>query len=46
MRAVLTKSLTLRGFINIEFAADHYAEFLRSSFPPASPTAASAIART
>jgi len=30
MRAVLTKSLTIRGFINIEFAADHYAEFLRT----------------
>ena len=29
MRAVLTKSLTLRGFINTEFVADHYADFLR-----------------
>jgi NADPH-dependent curcumin reductase len=28
MRAVLTKSLTLRGFINYEFA-EHYPEFLR-----------------
>jgi len=27
---VLTKSLAIRGFINIEFAADHYAEFLRT----------------
>jgi NADPH-dependent curcumin reductase CurA len=30
MRAVLTKSLTLRGFINYEFAAEHYASFLRT----------------
>jgi len=30
MRAVLTKSLTLRGFINTEFVAEHYAEFLRT----------------
>ncbi|MBV1697380.1 MAG: NADP-dependent oxidoreductase [Hyphomicrobiales bacterium] len=29
MRAVLTKSLTLRGFINTEFVAEHYADFLR-----------------
>jgi NADPH-dependent curcumin reductase len=29
MRAVLSKSLTLRGFINTEFVADHYADFLR-----------------
>ncbi len=29
MRAVLTKSLTLRGFINTEFAAEHYPDFLR-----------------
>ena len=28
MRAVLTKSLTLRGFINYEFAAAHYPTFL------------------
>ena len=28
MRDVLTKSLTLRGFINYEFAAAHYATFL------------------
>jgi len=30
MRAVLTKSLTLRGFINYEFASEHYAAFLRT----------------
>jgi NADPH-dependent curcumin reductase CurA len=30
MRAVLTKSLTLRGFINYEFAAEHYSEFLKT----------------
>jgi NADPH-dependent curcumin reductase len=30
MRAVLTKSLTLRGFINVEFAAEHYAAFLKT----------------
>jgi hypothetical protein len=30
MRAVLTKSLTLRGFINTEFSAGHYADFLRT----------------
>ena len=30
MRAVLTKSLTLRGFINYEFAQDHYSEFLKT----------------
>jgi len=29
MRAILTKSLTVRGFINYEFAADHFAAFLR-----------------
>ena len=29
MREVLTKSLTVRGFINYEFAAEHYAAFLR-----------------
>jgi NADPH-dependent curcumin reductase CurA len=29
MRAILTKSLTVRGFINYDFAADHYAAFLR-----------------
>jgi hypothetical protein len=29
MREVLSKSLTVRGFINYEFAAEHYAEFLR-----------------
>jgi NADPH-dependent curcumin reductase len=29
MREVLTKSLTLRGFINTEFVADHYADFLK-----------------
>ena len=32
MRAVLTKSLTLRGFINYEFAAEHYAEFPANRF--------------
>jgi NADPH-dependent curcumin reductase len=30
MRAVLTKSLTLRGFINVEFAAEHYSAFLKT----------------
>jgi len=30
MRAVLSKSLTLRGFINYEFATEHYAEFLKT----------------
>jgi NADPH-dependent curcumin reductase len=30
MRAILTKSLTLRGFINYEFAADHYGDFLKT----------------
>jgi NADPH-dependent curcumin reductase CurA len=29
MRAILTKSLTIRGFINYEFAAEHYSAFLR-----------------
>src|SRR5258706_7825079 len=29
MRAVLSKSLTMRGFINYDFASDHYAAFLR-----------------
>jgi NADPH-dependent curcumin reductase len=29
MREVLTKSLTLRGFINTEFVAEHYADFLK-----------------
>src|SRR5260370_4357577 len=29
MRAVLSKSLTVRGFINYDFAADHHAAFLR-----------------
>jgi NADPH-dependent curcumin reductase len=29
MRAVLTKSLTLRGFINTEFVPEHYADFLK-----------------
>jgi NADPH-dependent curcumin reductase CurA len=28
MRQILSKSLTLRGFINYEFAAEHYAAFL------------------
>ncbi len=30
MRAILTKSLTLRGFINYEFAAEHYPTFLKT----------------
>jgi NADPH-dependent curcumin reductase len=30
MREVLTRSLTLRGFINYEFVAEHYSEFLRT----------------
>ena len=29
MREILSKSLTVRGFINYEFAAEHYAAFLR-----------------
>jgi NADPH-dependent curcumin reductase CurA len=29
MREVLSKSMTLRGFMNYEFAEQHYAEFLR-----------------
>src|SRR4029077_3950240 len=29
MREILFKSLTVRGFINYDFAADHYAAFLR-----------------
>lgn len=29
MREILSKSLTLRGFINSEFAAQYYDEFLR-----------------
>jgi NADPH-dependent curcumin reductase CurA len=29
MREILTKSLTVRGFINYEFAAEHFAAFLR-----------------
>lgn len=29
MRAILSKSLTVRGFINYEFAAEHLAPFLR-----------------
>ncbi len=29
MRAILTKSLTLRGFINTEFVAEHFADFLK-----------------
>jgi NADPH-dependent curcumin reductase len=33
MRAVLSKSLTLRGYINYEFAAEHYATFLRTVGP-------------
>jgi NADPH-dependent curcumin reductase len=30
MRAVLTKSLTLRGYINYEFAGEHYPAFLQT----------------
>jgi NADPH2:quinone reductase len=30
MRAILTKSLMLRGFINYEFAKEHYGTFLRT----------------
>jgi NADPH-dependent curcumin reductase len=30
MRAVLTRSLTLRGFINTEFVAEHYTDFLKT----------------
>jgi NADPH-dependent curcumin reductase CurA len=30
MRAILTKSLTVRGFINHEFSAEHYSAFLRA----------------
>jgi NADPH-dependent curcumin reductase CurA len=29
MRQILSKSLTLRGFIYYEFASEHYADFLR-----------------
>src|SRR5437879_2844158 len=29
MRQILSKRLTIRGFINYEFAAEHYADFLR-----------------
>jgi NADPH-dependent curcumin reductase len=30
MRAVLSRSLTLRGFINTEFASEHYSAFLKT----------------
>src|SRR5271168_1940452 len=30
MREILSKSLTLRGYINYEFAAEHYADFLKT----------------
>lgn len=33
MRAILTKSLTVRGFINYEFADEHYDTFLRTVGP-------------
>jgi NADPH-dependent curcumin reductase len=33
MRRVLTKSLTLRGFLNYEFAAEHFSTFLRFVAP-------------
>jgi len=29
MRQILSKRLTIRGFINYDFAAEHYADFLR-----------------
>ena len=29
MRAILSKSLTVRGFLNYEFAAEHFVPFLR-----------------
>ena len=29
MRQILSKRLTMRGFINYDFAAEHYAAFLR-----------------
>ena len=45
MREILSKSLTVRGFINYDFAAEHYPAFLRE-VGPASPMAASVIART
>ena len=30
MRAILTESLTLRGFINYEFTAQHFPDFLKT----------------
>jgi NADPH-dependent curcumin reductase CurA len=33
MRQVLTKSLLLRGFLNYEFAAEHFSTFLRTVAP-------------
>lgn len=30
MREILSKSLTLRGYINYEFAAEHYSDFLKT----------------
>jgi NADPH-dependent curcumin reductase CurA len=33
MRAVLSKSLTVRGFINYDFAREHYSSFLRDVGP-------------
>ncbi len=44
MRQILSKSLTLRGFINYEFVEQHYAEFLREV--GAGITAASDIVKT
>jgi hypothetical protein len=41
---ILRKSLTVCGFINYDFAAEHFPAFGRSA--PASPMAASGIART
>jgi hypothetical protein len=45
MREILSKSLTLRGFIYHDFAEQHYGEFLKKSGPP-SPEAAFVIAKT
>jgi hypothetical protein len=45
MHAILFKSLTVRGFINYDFAAEHIPASCATS-APASPTAASGTART
>jgi len=39
MRQILSKRLTLRGFIYYDFAAEHYADFLRDVGAAASATA-------